>query len=99
MQLTVVGGELDCTSTNNIGRKFADELVVTALNLKGKVCILTSHVNKLIINNEGTRFNREKVTTCLHFSVHSTLCSASCKIFTISPSVNFDDMSVLVKVT
>ncbi|XP_074626926.1 inhibitor of Bruton tyrosine kinase-like [Acropora palmata] len=37
MQLTVVGGELDCTSTNNIGRKFADELVVTALNLKGKV--------------------------------------------------------------
>ena len=85
MQLTVVGGELDCTSTNNIGRKFADELVVTALNLKGKVCVLTSHEKKIITNNEGTRFNREKATTCLHFSVHSTLCSASRKIFTISP--------------
>ena len=99
MQLTVVGGELDCTSTNNIGRKFADELVVTALNLKGKVRVLISHEKKLIINNEGTRFNKEKATTCLHFSVHSTLCSASCKIVTISPSVNFDDMRVLVKVT
>ena len=71
MQLTVVGGELDCTSTNNIGRKFADELVVTALNLKGKVCVLTSHVKKLIINNEGTRFNREKTTThaCIFLSI------------------------------
>lgn len=44
---------MDFTSTNNIGRKFADELVVTALNLKGKVCVLTSHEKKLIINYEG----------------------------------------------
>ena len=60
MQLTVVGGELlDFMSTNDIGRKFADELVVTALNLKGKVCVLTCHKKKLI-SDEGNWIQQGK---------------------------------------